>query len=235
MMIKNLNWDSNFFGIKIADISIDSEIPDWLEVLHFLKSNQIDLLQCLCSIEKTHVTNYLEKHNFHFVDSKIDFTYKLNQFKKTDIVPLNKAENNNFVEINAFAKEIFLYSRYFNDYFNQNISSEFYSIWLEKSIAANFDDICFVHRINNEISGFVTIKITENKSRIGLIGVNPKFKGCGVGTLLINYAKSYSASKDCEILHVATQACNIIAQNFYIRNDFLVESIKNWYYLKCKD
>jgi len=230
-MIRKLEWDSLFFEQNIADLSFNGQLPQWAEITDFLSDNQIDLVQALCPLENIHFSTYLEKQGFHLVDCKMDFKLRLdkNLVSESD---LKQAEIADFDELNSFAKEVFVHSRYFNSYFNTDLSAKFYSVWLKKSIAGDFDDLCLISKIDNQISGFVTVKVKSNEARIGLIGVNPRFAGRSVGTLLIKQAIRYAVAKDCSTLKVATQGCNLKAVNFYLKNGFLVDSIANWYYYK---
>jgi len=233
-MIRKLEWDSVFFEQNIADLSAEHQLPEWDEVAAFLSDNKVDLTQALCALDNIAFSTFLETHGFHLIDCKMDFKLKLDKNIIAEAA-IDQAVSGDFAELNSFASEIFVHSRYFNRYFKPDLSAKFYSVWLQKSIDGNFDDLCLISRIDNKISGFVTVRVKSHEARIGLIGVNPRFAGRSVGSLLIKQAANYAVAQNCTVLKVATQGCNIKAVNFYLKNGFLVDSIANWYYLSSKE
>ncbi|KKP32570.1 MAG: hypothetical protein UR23_C0058G0005 [Candidatus Roizmanbacteria bacterium GW2011_GWA2_32_13] len=77
----------------------------------------------------------------------------------------------------------------------------------------------FAKTDKNKIIGFITLKLIGGKCLIDLIAVNPKYQNKGVGTLLISKAiKSFSDYK----ITVGTEAENIKAVNFYLKNNFKI-------------
>lgn len=231
--IKKLDWDSKFFGFNIAHLNLRDDIFG-KEVMyyidHFVKENEIRLIQTLCNISNLDGINYLEKSGFQYADTRIDFFTELNkyQFPNREFLLANEEDIN---DLKLIADSLFINSRYYYHLFNPVRVNELFKIWVEKSVKGLLDDYCIKVKRENKIAGFVTVKITDaNTARIGLIGVAKEYSSKGVGKELLFSLFSFLSDKNTSVIYVATQGKNLLAQNFYISNKFLIDSINVWYY-----
>ena len=124
------------------------------------------------------------------------------------------------------------YSRFNTD---KNFTKEefirLYKKWLSNSINGTLADECFATK--NEKSGyqgFVTCKIHETSIYIGLIAVDPKVAGQGIGTELIKRVEQLAYFNSIKNILITTQLENIKACNFYEKNGFVKKELFNVYH-----
>jgi dTDP-4-amino-4,6-dideoxy-D-galactose acyltransferase len=229
-MIKELEWDSDFWNLKIADCIYESD----KEIIDFLKERHVDIIQTQVDINKTEVIRKLERINFKFIDLNVEYTLSIENNKET-FNPYNVANQNNVGEIESIASQVFDKSRY--NIIDTEKTKEFYRLWSKKAVLGEFDDVCLIEKDEQgKISGFITIRrIDEVSAKIGLIGVNPKHQNKSMGTNLISQAKNYLSLQGVKILFVSTQGSNIKAQQFYVKNGFNIYSISVWLYRFLSD
>jgi len=225
-MIKELEWDSDFWKIKIADCIYENDN----EINEYLNNKNVDLIQTQVNINKTESIRKLENLNFKFIDLNITYCISVDSYNMSAEKYI-VANEQNVNDIENIAGQVFISSRY--NVLSIEKTKEFYKLWASKSVLGKLDDVCLIEKNeNDELEGFVTVKkISEDSARIGLIGVNPAHQNKSVGTKLINQAKNYLALKGVKRIFVSTQGSNIMAQNFYIRNGFKVYDVSAWLYL----
>ena len=230
-MINILDWDSKYFGFIIANLDYsETESIDKKMIDDFAKSKSIRMIQCLCDISDINQINNLEQCGFHFVDMKVDFK-KYIKIANNNSCNIIEASVNDINELKNLASGLYANSRYYHEQIPEDKSRLFYQIWIENAVKKTFDDICFVAKQDDDIEGFITLKYSSpNVARIGLIGVDNKQASKGFGSKLISYSENFLFNKSFNELYVSTQGNNILAQNFYIKNGFRIDSIKNWYY-----
>ena len=92
-------------------------------------------------------------------------------------------------------------------------------------------DVVFVHRIDNQINGMITLKIEDNIAHIGLVAVDENAQGMGIGSMLIQAVEAYLQNNTTvRYLNVATQLVNKPACRLYEKNGFVVEQKTNIYH-----
>ena len=116
-----------------------------------------------------------------------------------------------------------------------NAFIELYKKWLEKSIKREIANEVFTYSLNNKIVGFTTCKIIENTIDIGLISVNNRHQGKGIGKKLIQKVNDYAVENKLDRINVATQLHNSNACSFYTKNDFKINSKTYIYHLWNKE
>lgn len=230
--IKKLEWDSNYFGINIAELTLERDTVDKVFFEKIINQSEFDFIQSKVSIADVLKISNLEKMNFKFADLKVTFTLNLKEFTLMKDERSLVATEYDSDALKKISRGIFIDSRYYGyeNLFSKYKVDELYEIWLEKSIMGVFDDICLKYCIDNQPVGFVTLKILSERARIGLIGVSNKFQSQGVGGKLIRNAVSFLRNKNVDFLDVSTQGKNIIAENFYIKQGFRLKEIESWYY-----
>lgn len=68
-------------------------------------------------------------------------------------------------------------------------------------------------------SRFLTYKDSNDISSIGIISVNPKFQGLGIGSKLMSHYQSL-LKPNIKLQTVVTQGCNIKARTLYEKNGY---------------
>lgn len=221
-MIKRLEWESNFFNKEIYTF-------DFLEEINFnLNRRRIYIKEVDFNLvaEKEKLKNL----NFKHIDDSITLSKNIKKMKSTNLESIKSAKVKDFNKIKKIIKGMYKYSRFYE--IESTKVDCFYEKWLENAIKKKFDDICFFIEENSEVLGFVTGRVENKIGKIGLIGVNSKYRSLGLGKILLNKINDYFFENNCIKLLVSTQGKNKAAIKFYLKNDFEIYMKKSWFYLK---
>lgn len=227
-----MEWDSNFWGINIYNITRSFDFNNYDFNLNKELSSTPFIVQALVNDNDTEYTNFLESIGFRFIENKINL--------------IKKIKDNNYIIDQEVFREVKIedfkeYKDKFYDLYGKvtrfEFSSkkkinEFYYKWVIKSIEGKLDDNCIGYYIEGNLGGFITYKIKNEKLIIGLLGVFPKYQGRNISQHLLHYVYSLSLENKCSEIHVSTQGKNIKAINAYIKNGFFIDNINQWYYFK---
>ncbi len=225
-MIQFKSWDSNFFNIKIGEVTNISD-----EIVSQMISENYDLIYIFLRLTNEKVLNeLLNETNAKIVDTKVVF--------KKNISTLD--ENVNFFEFNStdsfdqlekLSIESGHKSRFkLDNNFKKGKFEELYKIWIQKSIEK--DEIkVFVYRENKKLAGFVTVEIKNGIGAIGLIAVDNSLRGNGIGRKLVSQVEAFLIKSKVNVLEVATQLDNIEACAFYNNLGFEIKETINIYHL----
>lgn len=224
----HLTWDSNFFGRKIGQLTgtyeSDTELFEYLSQLE-----EYDLIYFFNKNKKECSKAILNSFNGKKVDTKIIFRWNAPSEKSEDFsLPQGIEEYNSGIlteELESLAYESGAFSRYRID---QNFTTrEFrnlYLTWIKKSLKGELADKVLVSKINDSIAGFITVKFNHNRNsaNIGLLAINEKYRGLGLGKKLILAAKNVCLETKSTYLEVPTQKENKTACIFYKKNGFSI-------------
>lgn len=227
--ITKMIWDSNFWGIDIYNAS---KCDQDYNFNHKELNSGSFVIQALTTDKDIKYINFLEKVGFRFFENKISLVKrvpKASDFFETDLYKFVKID-----ELIPFKNEFYkLYgevSRF--SFFSKEKVNEFYYSWVVNSIKGELDDNCIGYYTEGALGGFVTYKIIEQKLVIGLVGVFPKYQGRKISQTLLYCIENIAIKNTCNEIYVSTQGKNIKAFNAYIKSGFLIDDIKQWYYLK---
>ncbi|HCT63570.1 MAG TPA: hypothetical protein DIC19_05670 [Erysipelotrichaceae bacterium] len=217
--MKKLNWDSAFWGIDVFDAKFDESINVELGNRYLIQTlfDQSDLL------------DKIDKEQFKFIETKItlkkDLKVKRNFNEKSfRSIDLNDLEQYKDKFYSLFGR----YSRF--RIFPPDKVNEFYYIWLQNSINKKDDTNAIGYYVNNELAAFVTFKFVLDSIHIGLIGVFEDFQRKGISSELIAYVENKLSGNGLTKIRISTNSFNLPALNTYIKNGFVIEEIKYWYY-----
>lgn len=240
MKIEYLQWDSNFFGLKIGKLDLSSSVSfcDVEKEIQIGKKEEYDLLYLFYSDHETDFSfqNFLGQKG-NLVDEKVTYEKKLNKetayLKDSDNITnyIGRSLTSDLQELALLSGQ---YSRFLLDKnFPKKSFEKLYTEWIYKSLMGEIADKVYVYEKNNMPIGFVTLKIEKKTkhSQIGLIAVSSREQGLGVGKKLITKCVNYSNKVGCDKIVVPTQQANKGACQFYERNKFLVKNTTNIYHL----
>ncbi|WP_395044763.1 GNAT family N-acetyltransferase [Flavobacterium sp.] len=214
-MVKYLDWDSNFFKIKVGELIFDK--------LDFLIDfSNFDLI---------------------YIKSEQDFDLNLNDFKnsfsETKAIftksPEKKDLSTKFIfsinEVENIVKDLYILafesgknSRFLLDKnFNNEKFKELYQIWIDNSISKIIADDVFVYVENNKLLGFISYKINDNNATVGLFAVDNNQQGKGIGGKLLSHLENVLTEKNIKKLIISTQLSNIQSCKFYTKQGYQIE------------
>lgn len=211
-----LNWDTNFFGFKVAKIDVGDSND-------FLVASEIERLQKdgvkLIYIFSKHFIS-LSQFNALLVDQKRSYILPNPFFKATERTILSVTEHPE--QLYELAWQAGEFSRYKIDpMIRDDDFKRLYRIWADNSVNRQFADYVIACKEDDTYSGFITAKIKDYVLSIGLIATDSKYRGNGIGSALIQEIKNIAYKKNLAV-EVTTQANNITACAFYEHNGFKI-------------
>jgi len=233
-MITELTWDSNLFGFKVGIIDpADLKSKSLENHLKIAKESKFRLIY-LNIIENDYQLNSIAQGNNGFLASQKQ-TYKMslissNAFENSPNVFLYTDENVS-EDLLILALQSGHMSKYKQDpVFTLDQFKRLYTIWIERSVRREIADFVAVYQIGGKILGFITLLFKDHTGKIGLVGVDEKSRGKGIGRQLIQYVITQCSINKCSEISVVTQRDNLAAVGLYIKSGFSLFSTQNNYH-----
>lgn len=206
--IKTLSWDSNFFGKKVGEITMDN-------CKTFEPSGNFDLIVVK---ETSDLPIEVEGFTETFQETKVIFCKDLKILNEVDSSIFFDTDNTNnqWEDFKNLAYESGKMSRFLQDpNFGEEKFTELYDQWIINSLNKKFAEKVFFISDNEKPISFVTIQKDNNIGKIGLIATLPEFQGKGLGKILLKFAENFCIEKGLMKMEIPTQGENKQACNFY--------------------
>ncbi|WP_052444798.1 GNAT family N-acetyltransferase [Flammeovirga sp. OC4] len=218
--MERLSWDSNFFEIEVYKTFFNNNLNNIIETVSF------DLLY-LISNSKIDINSI--NRPIQLVDKKVTFYKQLQDIKtdrNTEVISVNQC-NNKLINLSIQSSE---FSRFrIDDKINNNKVDELYTKWIENSLKRKLSFEVLTY--SDEYKGLITLGEKNNRADIGLLAVDNKSRGLGIGKSLIKEAERTCILKNYKELQVVTQLDNILACNFYKSQGFIIDKIEYIYHI----
>ncbi len=231
LVIEILPFDTAIFGIKCGKIKIMSaSVPkkNLKRVLEKVKEQQIEHLVTKVPSEWVAICNLLEDFKFRFkvCSLYLEKRIAMDISKGEDIFLYDRDDDNRLIEITekAFSSDTRFH---FEQKFSPIQIVELYKRWISNLINDKNVQI-YVHRDRDVITGYVVVKIENNTSRrghIGLFAIDKVYHGKGIGSKLLSALDSILCN-EIDVLSVATESINYGALKTYFKNGFTIK--KSW-------
>lgn len=242
MIIKELKWDSNFFGYKVGRFNASNLLErDSSEILKIVKNHNFKLVYIFASNkeivkdeEKEILKRKVNEIKAKLVDEKVVFSKfptNYDNFSENIKPYYDTVENRETLYKLAILSG--KYSRFkLDENFSYHQFVKMYKTWVDNSINQTFADKIFIYEKNDVLCGFVTIKKTSrNTANIGLIAVDEDYQGLNIGRNLIKHCEKYCIENNFKELTVPTQMQNMGAVKFYEKSGFSIKEIIQVYHL----
>ena len=130
------------------------------------------------------------------------------------------------------AKQSSIHSRFRVDPFLPDEKcDEMYKMWVEQSQHGRMgEDILMYSSVDDDVMGIVTVGEKNGRGDIGLVAVDEKSRGQGVGEKLVRYALKYFYNNEYKYVQVVTQGNNTGARKLYEKCGFKVDTIEEFYH-----
>lgn len=228
-----LEWDTNFFGRRIARIIPTHLTPQTVgEALAWCEAQQIACLYFLAEPDDRETVCLAEDHGFRLVDIRVVLERSLADITPSVNVPLHIRECTpaDSPALRAIAGASYRDSRFYYDpHFPAAMCDALYETWIERS-CEGYADVVLVAEAQDQPVGFISCHLEQDKGKIGLIGVSAAEQGRGIGRDLIDAALGWFAAQEMAAVTVVTQGRNTGAQRFYQRSGFITRSVQLWYH-----
>ena len=218
-MIDYLEWDSQFFGMKIGRYNINFLSSEILNEL--LKQKSIDhyqLVYLLAEQIADDALTMLNRMNLSPVDNKVTFGCNVTEkiVSPTEIVNYQGSLTPDLLQL---ALDSGHQSRFKLDPHLAPKYESLYHQWIQKSLSGEMADVVFVYQ-QDVIKGFVTVKKSGSCGKIGLIAVHNSMQTKGIGSLLLESVMHFCYENKLNTCEVVTQYYNIGACRLYEKNGF---------------
>ena len=229
MEIRTLQWDSEFFGLRIgrADIqSLDDAVD--LALMHYDLKYQYDLLYVFSKEGLS-----FDATGAELVDEKILYSkYCENRDECKDVMLFQQPEPSESLYKLALVSGG--YSRFKSDKrLPKGSYEQLYRKWIEKACPQEgTNKQIFAYAPEGIAKGMITVDFEGDKAQIGLVAVDTDCQHQGIGTKIMSTLEYYLFRKGVLTIDVATQAANKDACRWYEKNGFKVQSktpIYHWW------
>lgn len=228
-----LEWDSEFFGCRIA--RIDSSRLDAAKmerVGEFARKEAIDCFYFLVDGKDVESIRAAEAAGFQCTDVRVtrerslvgisnDVPHDIEAFREDDLPALQ-----------AIARCSHGATRFYHDpHFSRERCDALYERWISNSCAGEVERVLVVRRAGRAV-GYLTCEIDSSTTgRIGLVAVAESERGRQFGESLVRGSLSWFADRGREQVRVISQARNLASAKLYQRLGFQTVAVEHWYHL----
>ena len=158
-----------------------------------------------------------KSQSLRLVDIKATFIKALSG-AETDSFDIHRLEGSLDDNLIRLALDSGVYSRFKTDSrLNQGEYEKLYHLWIQKAWGKR-EIFC---PLGGE--GLVTVTVQDSLGKIGLLAVNPAFRGQGWGSKLVKSAEAHVLENGATHLQIPTQKSNIPACKLYESLGYLLE------------
>lgn len=231
-----LDWDSDFFGMTVAQILPNRLTIEELEqAINVMKMQKVRLAYWASDPHDVVSQNAAQACHGLLADRKITYYTELAQTEYTaagsDWVVEEYAKTSPNSQLEALAAQAGIYSRFRVDpHIPDDKFFELYRQWILKSVNRQIADAVLVAYRDGLIAGMVTVGIKNGRGDIGLIAVDAQMRGKSLGSALIRAAQNYALKCGLTSAQVITQGDNIAACTLYERCGYRVEKMDYFYH-----
>jgi dTDP-4-amino-4,6-dideoxy-D-galactose acyltransferase len=220
-MIDRLDWDSDFFEMNIGKYEASSiSKEDITALLSKKRCDGYDLLYVFADkLAEPDCDEWIKSHGGMLVDRKVIYEKQI-PANVTLHPNISEYSGTMTAELKSLALESGHSSRFKIDPRLNHKFDEFYTLWMQKSVDKILADNIFVFKEKEQIWGVVTIKIKNGVGQIGLIAVDERARGRGIGRALIAACDHWLVSKGISRHQVVTQLQNMDACTVYEKCGF---------------
>lgn len=239
MNIEKLNWDSEFFGLKVGRLIVsDSDVFDTISFEKQVLLHNFELVYVM-SLKKMLDFDTLSALSLNLMDIQITMSKKSNKTECVDYPFEFRTElsEKELEECYLILDQTAVVSRFFNEpLIGSEKTKKLYRLWLDNAVNTNFADGIIIAKKNNIIVGIHIVKTDSNIGHCSVIGVSENEKGSGIGRDLWFQALSYwNSMNTVEKYHVPFSIQNSESFNFHLKIGFnKVEEVKYIYHYKKK-
>jgi ribosomal protein S18 acetylase RimI-like enzyme len=228
-----LEWDSSLFGRRIGRVvlpALDAESA--AAALSWAERERIDCLYLLADPADAVTLGLAEAHGFELKDLRLTLARQGPAPAAAALAgaQIRPARPDDLPALEALARVSFHDTRFFFDRrFDRAAAAELYAIWLRQSCAGQADAVSVAADAAGPC-GFLTCLLKGGVGQIGLVAVDGRARGRGVGAALLGAGLRWFADHGADRVEVVTQGRNIAAQRLYQRAGFLSEALQLWYH-----
>jgi dTDP-4-amino-4,6-dideoxy-D-galactose acyltransferase len=228
-----LEWDSAFFGLRIATAGSAPRSRDEIDAAFaWCREQSVDCLYLLVGADDVATLRAAGDRGFRFVDVRMTYAIELSSARAaSESAPIRAARESDVAALRAIAAASHTDSRFYADgRFARERCDELYATWIEKS-CRGWADAVLVADHDGAPAAYLTCHARDNgRGEIGLVGVDARVQGRGLGRALVASALRWFAERELERATVVTQGRNVAAQRLYQSAGFRTAEVGLWHH-----
>ena len=232
-----LEWDSQFFGFRIGTVMRHAlDAAGMEQVLAWCAAQRIQCLYFLSEASDATSLRLAHERGFRFVDVRVSYRMPV-ELARPEPPPLpsalvRAAEARDVPALRELAARSHVLSRFWTDEgFGRDACAELYSRWIERSCQGYADSV-WVAESEGLAAGYVTCHLRDGGlGEFGLVGVDAKRKGQGLGRALVERGLAWLRDEGCREIGVVTQGSNVAAHRLYQSLGFKTAQVQYWHHL----
>lgn len=230
-----LDWDSDFFGKRIARLNISQPTHfDLSQASTWCLSNRIDCLYLLAEADDSETGGLACQNNFLEVDVRLTLARPISQEDRLSPLAadsrIRSARESDLAAVRRLARTLHRDTRFYSDpRFERFHCDLLYETWISKSFE-DPDQTVFVPDVDGQPAGYIACNLRNQEGQIGLLGVADTHAGKGLGKALTHRFLSWCAQHGARQATVVTQARNHAARGLYQSCGFRTSSTQRWYH-----
>jgi dTDP-4-amino-4,6-dideoxy-D-galactose acyltransferase len=228
-----LEWDSQFFGRRIARVCAARIGPADVErIEEWADAEAVECLYYLAPSEDQQSIRTAERAGFLLADVRLTREHDLAGVSRALPESIEPFRPEDVPALRAIARVSHRDSRfYFDTHFPRDRCDALYETWIEKSCAGDESEV-LVARHAGSVAGYVTCELGDDEwGAIGLFAVAAESRGSGFGHRLLEGALTWFAAQGCRRARVASQARNVAGSRAYEGVGFRTLSVEHSYHL----
>ena len=228
---EKLDWDSNHFGVSIGRLKDGRMDRGRMEAaLEWARAEGVACLYWLVDPASEESLSLAAEHHFEPVDRRVSFERAClsGEPPAEGVRPYREGDLPELEQIAAVSHQD---SRFYRDgRFNRAACDAMYRVWIRRSVEGWAQQV-FVAEEQGSVAGYCSCHLeAERVGRIGLIAVEQRFRGRGLGEKLMRASLGYFAAQGVERVEVVTQGANEGAQRLYRKLGFEVRRSETWFH-----
>lgn len=226
-----LDWDTAFFGFRIAKVTGGRLTSDGLSRINdWCAAERIRCLYLLANGGDPETTELASSQQFRFIDIRTQLECSPQIPVPLATPGIRRVRPEDLPALTELARSSFTDSRFYYDpRFPRDRCAELYSIWTEQSCQGPSKAV-LVAEFQNQPAGYITCDWTGQSGQIGLMAVAAWAQGGGLGQALVRSSLQLFQEQGVQTVKVVTQGRNIRAQRLYGRGGFMITSNQIWYH-----
>lgn len=226
-----LEWDSNFFGLRIARYRGHLLRKEELQAADkWCREENIDCLYLLAESSDARTIELAESNQFHFVDARVQMEADTHP-SSCPPSSVRPARPEDLETLQRIARVSHGDSRFFFDHrFPRSRVEDLYAEWIARSVGGWASSV-LVCKVAGQVAGYISCHLSDQGSgSIGLLAVDQEQRGRGLGQQLLSGAMQIFEQGGARTVSVVTQARNIDSQRLYQKAGFRTRSVQLWFH-----
>lgn len=233
-----LEWDSEFFGRKIARVHADRLDTRGADlVARWCEDRGVECVYLLADIDDGETVRTAEDHGYRLVDVRLTLGRTTPDELPPDghvhgTVSMRAGGAEDADALIALVPGSFTQSRfYFDPNFSRAHCEALYARWITRALERP-DSLLIVAETGDRQVGYLVLELDEPASlgRFALMGVADEARGLGVGGGLVDTGIRHCVDRRVQRLEIVTQARNVGSQSLYQKFGFRTQRAQLWYH-----